>query len=458
MDARSPSSQFLTQLCQAVLDPAIASDGETRRLIARAIADTLAVAAAGFPEDATRNTLKAYAGNGPSAWSGEACESLEAAILVNGVAAHALDFDDVYIESMAHISTVLLPTVLRDGNDDPETVIAAFAAGLVAARAVARRVGRGHYNKGWHGTGTIGAFAAAAAAGRLEGLDQEQMANAFALAASMSGGLQSNFSTQAKPAHAGFAAVAGTRAARLAKAGMTGSREIFGPRGYPALYGVGDGEEAPGADAFALRPDLISLKLYPCCYATHRLVGLGLDARAALGGAVADPALRYRLSVPAGSVDILKYDRPGNGLQAKFSRTYPVAVAMLSGTPTLADFADDAVTRPETVALIERIEVVEDQSQPSGGDIEYGSAELLVTDPSGKEQRFSRSAIPGSPNDPPSPAALQDKIAGCLAIFEDWAGAPFPALAHVSGLGLEPWLPGEAARPHKNTKQYGVKP
>jgi len=436
------STDFMTQLCGAVLDPALASEPETRRLIARSIADTLAVAAAGFPEEATCNTLRAYGGNGPRAWSGEACESLEAAILVNGVAAHALDFDDVYIESMAHISTVLLPAVLRDETTDPDRIIAAFAAGLVAARAVARKVGRGHYNRGWHGTGTIGAFAAAAAAGRLEELDEDQMANAFALAASLSGGLQVNFSTQAKPAHAGFAAVAGARAARLAKAGMTGSRAVFGPRGYPALYGVGDGEEAPDADAFALRPDLISLKLYPCCYASHRLIGLTLDARASLGPQVLDPGVRFRFSVPAGSVDILTYDRPENGLQAKFSRTYPVAVGLLKGTPTLGDFTDGAVHRPEVVRLIDRIEVTEDQAQPSGGDIEFGSAELRVALPSGETVRFTRSAIPGSPDDPPSPASLQAKIAGCLAVYEEWSGKSFPALEHVARLGLEDWFDG----------------
>lgn len=441
MGGASSSAEFLSQLCRAVLNPAIASNSETRRLISRSIADTLAVAAAGFPEEATRNTIKAYGGNGPRAWSGEPCESLEASILVNGVAAHALDFDDVYIESMAHISTVLLPTVLRDGTTDPDTVIAAFAAGLVAARAVARRIGRGHYNKGWHGTGTIGAFAAAAAAGRLEGLDEYKMANAFALVASMSGGLQVNFSTQAKPAHAGFAAVAGTRAARLAKAGMTGSREIFGPRGYPSLYGAGDGEAALDLEAFALRPDLISLKLYPCCYAAHRMIGLALDARSTVGGRIFDPVLRFRLIVPAGSVDILTYDRPENGLQARFSRTYPVAVALLNGTPTLADFTDEAVHRPEVIDLIERIEVIEDHTQPSGGNIEFGYGELLIITPSGENIRFVRSAIPGSPDDPPSPPSLRDKIVGCLAVFEDWSGVPFPALEHVSGLGLETWLP-----------------
>lgn len=434
--------EFLQRLCEAVLRPQLITTQEQRDLILRAIADTLAVSAAGFPEPVTRNVLSAYQGNAARAWSGEACESAEAAIMLNAVAAHALDFDDVYIESMAHISTVLLPTVLRETVDDPDAVLSAFAAGLVAAKAIARRVGQGHYHKGWHGTGTMGAFAAAAAAGRLERLDSGAMANAFALAAAMSGGLQVNFSTQAKPAHAGFAAIAGVRAARLARAGVTGSREVFSDRGYPGLYGVGDGEEAPADDAFDLRPDMISVKMYPCCYATHRLVGIALDARAQLGASLAEEAAHFRITAPAGSTELLKYDRPADGLQAKFSRIYPVAAALYEGPPTLASFTDEAVKRPELAALMDRVEVIEDPSQPSGGDIEFGRIDLTVTMKSGGVHNFTRTALPGSPLDPPKPEALQAKIDGCLAVFENWAGFRFPALEMVDGLHLERWFGG----------------
>lgn len=452
------SGDFLDKLCHAVLRPDILSSVHQRRLIARAMADTIAVAAAGFPEAVTRNVLAAYSGSAARAWSGETCESVEAAILVNGVASHALDFDDVYLESMAHISTVLLPAVFHSGDDDPEAVLQSFAAGLVAAKAVARRVGAGHYHKGWHGTGTIGTFAAAAACGRLAGLDQEQMANAFALAASMSGGLQSNFSTQAKPAHAGFAAAAGFRAARLAKAGVTGSRTVFSGKGYPFLYGAGDGEEDPSADAFELRPDMISVKLFPCCYASHRLIGIALDARAQLGEAVAGAENRYRLSVPAGSIALLRHNRPRNGMQAKFSATYPVAVALLRGTPTLADFHDEAVGDPDVAAVMDRLEVTEDAAQPSGGDIEYGEVRLTVDNGNGEPAVFVRTALPGSPIDPPAPDALREKLAGCLDIYEAWSGKAFPALDHTGGLGVEDWLPAIGRHFPETEQTHGVNP
>src|SRR5687767_10272495 len=146
---------FLDRLCAAVTR----ADGGTaaqRNLLARSIADTIAVAAAGFMEPVTRRAISTYAGNGARAWSGEACESEEAAILVNGTAAHALDFDDVFLDSTTHPSAVILPAILSlDSPADSDELIAAFAAGIMTARAIARRVGHGHYHKGWHATGTL---------------------------------------------------------------------------------------------------------------------------------------------------------------------------------------------------------------------------------------------------------------------------------------------------------------
>src|SRR5690606_7449530 len=186
----------------------------------------------------------------------------------------------------------------------------------------------------------------------------------------------------------------------------------------------GDGEEQPGDDAFELRPDLISVKLFPCCYASHRLVGIALDARAALGDEAMQPEARYRLTVPAGSIDLLRHPRPRDGMQARFSATYPFAVALLRGTPTLADFTDDAVGDSAVAAVIDRVDVVEDAGQPSGGDIEFGQVSLEIRTPSGSAT-FARAVLPGSPLDPPTPGALRDKLAGCLEIYERWSGRPF---------------------------------
>jgi len=438
------ASVFTERLCTAIRS-CDGGDASMRALIGRAIVDTLGVAAAGFAEPVTRVTLDAYRGHGAITWSGILCESEEAAVMIDAIAAHALDFDDVYLDSAIHPSTVILPAILRSGADHaPDEIVAAFGAGLIAAQAVAARVGLGHYHKGWHGTGTIGAFAAAAAAGRLRRFDEKQLATMFAIVASQSAGLKVNFGTMTKPAHAGFAASAGVRAALLTRAGFTAAADIFGPGGYAELYGTPDGREEPSDDAYRLRADKVALKLYPCCYGTHRLIGIALDARAKLGAIFAEDSLRIRVTVPKGSIDVLRYDRPRTGLEAKFSAPYSIAVALLDGLPTLDHFTDAAVaSRADVKACMERIDVVQDATQDSGGDIEFGHVMLDVINSDGTSRdHFTRSAIPGSPEDPPSREDVVAKFESVTAIFQRAFGKPFPILQQAAGIAeARAWLP-----------------
>jgi 2-methylcitrate dehydratase PrpD len=429
---------FIERLCGAIVD-CDGGSGETRSLLGRAIADTLAVAAAGFSEPVTRKSLAAYAGAQSTIWSGERCESRDSAVFINAVAAHALDFDDVMLDSTIHASTVILPAILEmDFPAPPSELIASFGAGMVAARAIGRRVGNGHYHRGWHATGTYGAFVAAAAAARLHRLTRDQTAAALSLAGSQSGGMQRNFGTMAKPCHAGFAATAGLRAVRLAKAGVDAAADIFaGPTGFAALYGTGDGEENPDDDAFALRPDRVSVKLYPCCYAANRLIGVALDARTAVGSR---EGVKATLLVPAGSVAVLRDDNPKTALAAKFSAKYCVAVALADGPPTLVAFSDAALQRPGLAEMLHRVAVVEDADQQSGGDITFGTVRLDLHDRGGLIGRFERCAIPGSPDSPPDRGAVALKVADCLRQFEK----KFPPLDLVrDDADIALWLSGQ---------------
>ncbi len=421
---------FIERLCEAVAQTN-GGAADSRRLIGRALIDTVTVAAAGFGEPVSRAALSAYKGVGSVTWSGEQVESREAAIMLNGIAAHALDFDDVYLDSSTHPSAVIVPAILHmDDEHDPDEVISAVGAGLIAARAVAARLGREHYARGWHGTGTIGAFAAAAAAARLARLDPAQIRAALGLAAAMSGGLQINFSTMAKPAHAGFSASAGVRAARLAAAGVSAAQDVFGPGGYADLYGDADAT-SPADSAFDLRPDQVAVKLYPCCFAANRLVGVALDAYKALGGVFSDPAVRMRLSAPSGSLRVLRFDRPVNGMQAKFSGPYTMAAALLDGSMTMAHFQDEQIGRADIRDAMDRLTIEEDTAQLSDGDIEFGSVRLEVHRGESCLGVFSRSDIPGAPGDPVTTDQLRFKAAGCLGVFKSMFDSDLPILKTV---------------------------
>ena len=145
------------------------------------------------------------------------------AALVNGAAAHALDYDDVNMAMPGHPSVAILPGLLAlaelKGSPGSE-VITAFVAGYETACRVGATLQPGHYNLGFHATSTVGSFGAAAACARLLGLDVEMTAMALGIAGTQAAGLKSQFGTMCKPFHAGKAAQNGLLAARLPRVAL----------------------------------------------------------------------------------------------------------------------------------------------------------------------------------------------------------------------------------------------
>src|SRR4029077_17449907 len=153
--------------------------------------------------------------------TGQRIDVLSAA-LINGVAAHALDFDDCHNTLGGHPSAPILPALWAIGAGiTGKAFIAAYAAGVETECKLARAVHFHHYEKGWHPTATLGTFGAAAACAHLLRLSPDNTATALALAASMASGIKANFGTMTKPFHVGHAARNGLFAALLAEEGMT---------------------------------------------------------------------------------------------------------------------------------------------------------------------------------------------------------------------------------------------
>lgn len=319
-----------------------------REIVRRAVADTVAVALAARDEPAVR-AVEEYAG--AQVWGADP--------LVNGTAAHALDYDDFSDLVRGHPSAVLVPALLA-ASDDLDDVAEAYAVGFQVACALAAGVGLdGHYARGWHPTSTILTVGAAAAVARVEGLDARRAANAIALATSMAGGPREQFGTQAKPLHAGLAAGHGVQAARLAAVGMTGAAAALeGELGFLAVFG----EPADPAAATAvldgpwlLDETALHVKRYPCCGALQR------TAEAALALSVSDPG-HVRVTIErGGSMPLL--DNAHTGTEARFSAAYVVAAALIDGELGLSSFTDAAVARPEIRALMGRVELVEDDGE-----------------------------------------------------------------------------------------------
>jgi 2-methylcitrate dehydratase PrpD len=274
------------------------------------------------------------------------------AALANGTMGHVLDFDDDSDTMISHPTVTILPAVMALGENrsSGRQLLAAYIVGLETCARIAALPGflPGHYEKGWHTTATLGVLGAVAGSAKILGLDARQVRSAFGIAVSEAAGLRSNFGTMMKPLHAGSASAKGVNCALLAKAGITANENIFEcPNGYYDLYGnLAKIDESAvtvglGKDFDIVTPG-INIKKYPCCYYTHAAIDalLFLVEKYRLS---LDDVRQIRCGISSIAFDVLKYDQPTNGTEAKFSMPYCMARALLNHQVRIEDFQDEKV-------------------------------------------------------------------------------------------------------------------
>jgi len=413
---------FIANLCALIAAPRPLSAVE-RAAALTSFEDTLAVTYAGWGQASAAAARRVFTGATAPLLDGTRALSPEHAALIHGIAGHALDYDDVHLTSVTHPSVVLVPALMALTASRPDLtprLIDAYAVGLGTNIALGQALGFGHYDRGWHATSTIGPLAGAAALAHLLGFDDATTRSALALAAAQAGGAQQNFGTQAKHVQAGQAAAAALRAAQLAEAGVDGSQDIFGPRGFFDLYGG----VTPATLPDHVAPDTLSVsrKLFPCCYLTHRMIAAALEARMALPDGVPND-VRIMVQVPYGGMRPLHVTDPQTGAQAKFCAAYCVAAALAQGRVGLADFRDDAVRRPDLRRIMAQVETIED---PLAGDmpvgIDHGSVRLRITTAGRTIAEAEVVHYPGAPDAPATPEAFEAKLTDCLTIWQHETG------------------------------------
>ena len=284
------------------------------------------------------------------------------AALLNATAGHALDYDDVALSG--HPSTVLVPAILAEGERlraSGADVIRAYLIGYEVWADLAARERDPYHEKGWHPTAVLGVVGAAAAVAHLAHLDAAHAQNALGLAASMAAGLVANFGSMAKPFHAGRAASAAIEAARLAAAGMTSAPDAIEHRAglLAALSPRGDVDrETPPAFGRELRllKRRLSIKKYPACYATHRVIDAVLDLAEKHR---IDPGDVRAMTATVGrtQASMLRNHRPQTGLEAKFSLEFAAAAPLVANRVGLAELQDDFVQQPRVQQLLEKVSV-----------------------------------------------------------------------------------------------------
>jgi 2-methylcitrate dehydratase PrpD len=427
----------------------------------RAFIDIVAVTTAGAAEPVTRRVFATVHdwGGGPSAAIGQGARlAAPWAALVNGTAAHALDFDDNFDPAKAHATAVLAPAILALAEQEDVSgrdCLDAYIAGLQILGRVGQGVNPVHRNRGWHATATVGAIGAAAACARLLKLDARQAAYAVSMATSMAAGFMSQFGTMTKPLHAGLAAKSGVLAASLAQHGLdAGLATLDGPTGMNRLMVGPDYEQLRDTlthvehgqnlrfetekvgEPLLLLSSGLKLKRFPNCGSAHRAMD-GLSDLIAEHNFTAADVAAIHVRAPVTHLNNLMYQVPQDGLQAKFSLEYGLACILVTGNATLADFTDAAARRPDFAALYPRIH----RHPVDKAEGEFPTEVEVVL----KDGRRFETAVPwpaGSLARPFTEAQLQAKFDGCAAGLLPPAGldavrqalADLPQLPRISAL------------------------
>ncbi len=351
--------------------------------------------------------------------------SVDAAALVNGVAAHVLDYDDVSLDG--HPSAVLVPAILAQGEAGGASgaeMLTAYVAGYEVWAELLTRQPIPLHRKGWHPTAVLGPVAAAAACAKLRGLDANGAATALAVAASMSAGVVANFGSMTKSFQVGRAAQSGVIAARLAQAGFTASPDALEhPAGLLVALSVA-GQAALHRPFVAAQKEWhivghgLSIKRYPICYATHRSIDAALDlvARHNL-----NPGNVARIHVSTGKTQMLmlRNSRPQTGLEAKFSMQFAMAAALVARNVGLRELSDDFVRRPEVQAIFPRVVLEGTTATKEGSNFAPADAVEITTTAGETFKSGPVEFAKGSHERPLSRRELWGKFTDCL-------GAQFP--------------------------------
>src|SRR5215510_7294165 len=337
--------------------------------------------------------------------------SAQNAALANGFLGHLEDYDDTHT-TVIHPSAPILPVALALSEQrtvSGKDLLGSFAVGV----EVACRIGLviyAHFRDGaahWHITNTCGVLGAAAAAGRLLRLTQQQMVYAFAIAGTQACGVREVFGSMCKPFHAGKAAQNGMAAALLAKRGFTGTDGIFeGARGLVGVMAKGHDINEATKDLgtrWELRQN--GLKPYACGQANHGLLDAVLALRKKPG--VSPQTIKHMQgSVREFAPALVRRRHPRSGLESKFCYYHSTAAAMIDGQALAAQFTDERATEPAVAALRDRIDFHEDPSMSRRA----AAVTLELNDGTTITERVEHPT--GTPGNPMSDAMVQDKFTG----------------------------------------------
>ena len=390
------------------------------------VTDFLGVAVAGSVEPQARivhRFLDEHGGGGTATVIG--CSertTVPWSALANGVAGHALDFDDVSQTMYGHPTVAVLPAALAAAElvgCGGSTLLESYIIGVEVAVKLASSMKPAHYQKGWHSTSTLGSLGATAAAAKLLRLRGPELHSALALGASQACGLQQNFGTMTKTFHAGRAAQNGIVAALLAQKGFTGDQAILeAPLGFFQVFsGPGNfrAEEAVHrlGKPFEIEDPGLILKKHPCCAFSHPSVDAALEI-AARPNFDLSKVDRVEAYIHHLANQVLIHMRPKTGLEAKFSLEGCLALALVDKGLSIRSFIDRSIARAEIQAIIGRVQrrvIPREKCQPT----DFGPATVRVCLADGHTLEGTVEKAKGTPERPMRLEETEAKYHDCCS-------------------------------------------
>jgi 2-methylcitrate dehydratase PrpD len=353
------------------------------------------------------------------------------AAFVNGVSIHADDFDDTQLSAakdrvyglLVHPTVPVLPALLAlaEGRKiSGKDLMLAYHLGVEVECKIAEAIAPRHYQDGFHSTGTCGPFGSAAACAKILRFDLSKILNAFGLVASQSGGLRENFGTMTKPFQAGHAAESGLASADLVALGWTAAEQILeAERGFFHAFGGSFDPEAIMnrlGKPWTFASPGISLKPYPSGSLAHPAM---TELARLIEVNKVQAAQVEKLDVGANHqmTTTLLHHRPKNGLEAKFSMEFCLAILLLRGKAGLSEFSDQVVQSADVRELIGRVNFYVDPEAESAGYDKMTSL-LRIHLKDGRIITGRAEFAKGSPANPMSFDEAAAKFRGCAEVAE----------------------------------------
>jgi 2-methylcitrate dehydratase PrpD len=332
-----------------------------------------------------------------------------AAALINGTLAHSLDFDDTHAEGSIHSSAPIVPAALAaaemvgaSGRD----LIAAVVAGYeIQIRLSLALNPSDHYDRGFHPTATCGVFGAAAAAGKLFGMNAGGIQHAFGIALSQAAGSMEFLADGAwtKRSHVGQAAQNGLICAVLAAEGFKGVLRAFeGRAGFFRAYAPNAVPQRAVAGLGEVWETMrLAVKPYPSCRYSHAAID-GILVLMRQHALAADDVDEVEIGLPETGWKIIGTPAdakaaPKSVVDGQFSMPFCAAVALREGGFAWEDY-DKHLADAATQALCRKVRTVVDgraqaefPANMSGATrikTRMGAFETFIAVPKGEPENF----------------------------------------------------------------------